>query len=125
MRLYRYNLRRLRNLRSLCSSKVPGHLYLIKEREFVKTNEPIYKIGKSKSIRHRMPAYPKDSRLLVMMYFTDIDTTEKKLIQHFDETFFRRTDVGREYYEALDDQSIMSRFIGFLTDFSDRHHHEK
>jgi len=89
--------------------KTPGHLYLIKEREFIKTNEHILKIGKSTRIKSRMPSYPKDSRIYLIVYCPwDIHVAEKELIKQFDSIFINRKDIGREYYEASsDDYSTM------------------
>lgn len=79
----------------------PGHLYIIQEREFIKTKENIYKIGKTTNIKHRMPAYPKDSRLYLCFYCTtNIHVVETYFIDLFDKQFIKRTDIGREYYEG-------------------------
>ena len=80
---------------------VPGHLYMIKEREFIKTKENIYKIGKSTNIKSRMPSYPKNSCIYGIVYCSlDIHRAEKDLINHFDKRFKNRPDIGREYYEV-------------------------
>jgi hypothetical protein len=43
-------------------------IYLIKEREFIKNNEEIYKIGKTKQMAlKRIKDYPKNSILLLRM----------------------------------------------------------
>ena len=34
------------------------HIYLIQEREFIKTEEPIYKLGKTHNIFQRKSGYP-------------------------------------------------------------------
>ena len=82
-------------------SPKPGFIYLICEREFIKTNEKIYKIGKTINIKNRMPSYPKDS-LLYLCFYCDknIDTIEKNLISSFNLLFLKRTDIGAEYYEG-------------------------
>lgn len=97
----------------ICGAKgTPGHLYLIKEREFIKTKELIYKIGKTTNIKHRMPAYPKDSRLFVALYCdTDIHRVEKALIATFDAKFTKRSDIGREYYETTSEVDILYEFV--------------
>ena len=92
--------------------KAPGHLYLIKEREFIKTKENVFKIGKTTNIKNRMPAYPKDSRVYVIMHCaTDIHAVEKKLIEHFDATFTKRTDIGHEYYFARNESDLVFCFV--------------
>ena len=94
----------------------PGHLYVIKEREFLKTNENIFKIGKTTNIVHRMPQYPKQSRLYIMFYSTNIDDMEKYLIQEFDKRFIKRTDIGVEYYECNDNELLIdvSSFMYYI-----------
>jgi hypothetical protein len=78
-----------------------GFLYILREREFLKTNELIYKIGKTINMRSRMPAYPKDSRLYLCFYCSsDIDVMEKHMILVFDDIFVKRVDIGAEYYEG-------------------------
>lgn len=102
-------------VRKFIEGSNPGHLYLIKEREFIKTNENIYKIGKTKNIKNRMPSYPKDSRVYVIYYCaSDIHKVEKELIKEFDKLFKKRTDIGNEYYET--DKDIVYHF--FQTMFS-------
>ena len=39
-------------VRKVIQGSNPGHLYIIKEREFIKSNENIYKIGKTKNIKY-------------------------------------------------------------------------
>lgn len=79
----------------------PGFIYILREREFLKTNEQIYKIGKTVNMKNRMPSYPKDTRLYLCFYCcSNIDAIEKHLISTFDIRFVKRTDIGSEYYEG-------------------------
>lgn len=94
-----------------------GHLYLIKEREFIKTKENIFKIGKSTNIKGRMPAYPKDSLIYVIAYCPrNVHAMEKTLIQRFDCLFNKRVDIGYEYYETADEDHwlIMYEFLKLI-----------
>lgn len=77
-----------------------GHIYVIKEREFIKTGENIFKIGRSKNIVNRMPSYPKNSLIYTILYTDNINEVEKNMIKHFDNIFIKRTDIGNEYYEC-------------------------
>ena len=97
------------------NNRAPGHLYLIKEREFIKTNENVFKIGKTTNIKNRMPAYPKDSRVYVIMHCsTDIHAVEKKLIEHFDTNFTKRKDIGHEYYFSRSESDIVFSFVEIM-----------
>lgn len=84
--------------------KTDGHIYVVKEREFIKTKENIYKIGRSKNIVNRMPSYPKSSRIYTIMYVKDVKEVEKFIIDRFDGLFIKRTDIGNEYYECDEDE---------------------
>lgn len=100
----------------LFPESTPGHLYVIKEREFIKTNENILKIGKTTSIKNRMPAYPKNSRVVAMYYCTNIHEVEKRLIGVFDTQFIKRTDIGHEYYEGCEREMVF-HFLQCMVDW--------
>jgi len=91
----------------------PGHIYMIQEREFIKTNENIYKIGKSKNIVNRMPAYPKQSKIFMIFYTPyNVNKLEKYIIENCDKMFICRGDIGREYYECTSDS--MMQLLGSI-----------
>lgn len=91
--------------------KCPGWIYLIKEREFIKTNENIFKIGKTTSIKSRMPAYPRDSILYQCFYCpSNIHSVEKQFISMFDEQFTKQENIGREYYFSENGSDIIIFF---------------
>ena len=46
-------------------------IYLIREREFIKCNENIYKIGKSNMLNDRIKNYPKNSSLHLLIFCKD------------------------------------------------------
>lgn len=77
-----------------------GNLYLIWEREFLKSGENLFKIGRTDNIRRRLSQYPKGSRLLFSIYTPDCLTAERELIRKFKSTFKPRADIGREYFEG-------------------------
>ena len=74
-------------------------IYLIKEREFIKTKEPIYKIGKTKQENlQRIKSYPNGSILLLYIITNDCDKNEKLIIQKFKQHFIHKKDIGNEYF---------------------------
>jgi len=78
-----------------------GFIYLIKEREFVKSCEQVYKIGKTaQTAGKRFSGYPKDSIIEIYLHVTDHNKCESDLIRIFDGLFKKRTDIGTEYYEG-------------------------
>jgi len=89
------------NIMSLCDLDDNNNefIYLIKEREFIKTKEPIYKIGKTKQEKlQRIKSYPNGSILLLYIITNDCDKKEKLIIQKFKEHFIHKKDIGNEYF---------------------------
>ena len=78
-----------------------GYCYLLIEREFVKTKENIYTIGRTRRmIEQRFEEYPKGSKLIEHKEVSDCVVAEAALIKHFDKMFIKRRDIGNEYYEG-------------------------
>ena len=70
-------------------------LYIIKCREFIKSNELILKIGKTKQQGlSRFNSYPTGSHLLFHMVCDDCDFLEKIIIQLFKKKYIHRNDIG-------------------------------
>jgi hypothetical protein len=79
--------------------KCDEYIYLYQEREFIKTNEPIYKIGKTKQpCLTRLHNYPNGTKLLFQINCNDCDTYEKLLIINFKEKFIQLKNLGNEYF---------------------------
>ena len=77
------------------------YIYLLQEREFIKTKEPIYKIGKTKQENlKRLNSYPKGSDLILQYKCVGCDNIEKELIQIFKDKYIHRKDIGYEYFEG-------------------------
>lgn len=91
-----------------------GYIYLIQEREFVRANEDVYKIGKTKtsSAHARIKQYPKDSVLFYTEAVRNCDEMESLLLNELSRTFKRRTDIGREYFEG-DPEKIINTIKNF------------
>lgn len=84
-----------------------NYIYLIHEREFIKTNEPIYKIGKTTRGYDRIKEYPKSSQMKLMLHCpNNLDSTETLLKKELNNRFIRRTDIGSEYFEGDVDDMI-------------------
>jgi hypothetical protein len=90
-----------------------GYIYLIQEREFIKTNEKIYKIGRtSQSNTSRVRQYPKGSMLLIQTMCSDCIVVELQLINLFKIEFIQRKEIGTEYFEG--EHTVMIRHINDL-----------
>lgn len=77
------------------------YIYLLQEREFIKTKEHIYKVGMTKKENHeRFNQYPKGSVLLFQIICNNCKNMEKLVLKKFKETFKQRKDIGNEYFEG-------------------------
>ena len=77
------------------------YIYLLQEREFIKTKEYVYKVGMTKKENHeRFNQYPKGSVLLFQMICNNCKNMEKLVLKKFKETFKQRKDIGNEYFEG-------------------------
>lgn len=79
-----------------------GYIYLVQEREFVRLNENVYKIGKSKQKNcARIKSYPKQSKLICIFEVDNINEVETELKNIFKIRFKLRDDYGSEYFEGF------------------------
>tara|TARA_Y100000389_G_scaffold200850_1_gene242198 strand:+ start:3998 stop:5362 length:1365 start_codon:yes stop_codon:yes gene_type:complete len=77
------------------------YIYLLQKREFIKTKENIYKIGKTKQENlKRIGNYDKGSILICQFKCNDCDKLEKKLIRLFRERYELQKDIGNEYFKG-------------------------
>lgn len=86
----------------MCENTIqPSYIYLLQEREFIRTKENIFKVGQTEKENHvRFKQYPKGSLLLFQIICNDCKTTEKNVIKKFKEEFTQRKDIGKEYFEG-------------------------
>lgn len=74
---------------------------MLKEREFIKTSEEVYKIGRTKRRpEERAKEYPKGSKLIWEKEVINCVEVERRIKDKFDNEFKNRRDIGREYYEG-------------------------
>ena len=79
----------------------PNYIYLLQEREFIKTNESVYKVGKTKQENlTRFYQYPKGSLLLQQSVCSNCDLMEGNIIKIFKTKYIHRKDIGNEYFEG-------------------------
>ena len=85
-------------------------IYLLQEREFIKTKEPIYKIGKTKQEKlKRIKSYPNGSELLLYTVCNNCDEIEKTIINKFKCHFIHKKELGNEYF--MGDYNLMIDII--------------
>ena len=77
------------------------YIYLIQEREFIKTGENIYKPGRTEQENNkRFVKYPKGSVVRVLLTCSNCKMVESMIKVHFRNKYIQRTDVGQEYFEG-------------------------
>jgi hypothetical protein len=86
--------------------KLDECVYLLLEREFIKTPIKIVKIGRSTCFKTRMRDYPKGSKILYTSKCDDSVKAEKELLVLFNIMFKQRKDAGTEYFEGDPSQMI-------------------
>ena len=78
-----------------------NYIYLLQEREFLKTKENVFKVGMTTKQNHeRFNQYPKGSILLFQMICENCKNMETQIITSFKEKFTQRKDIGTEYFEG-------------------------
>ena len=75
-------------------------VYLMHTREFIKSHEPIYKIGRSNILDNRVKQYPNGSNILLMIKCKNSILCENNLIKLFKEKFIQKKYYGTEYFEG-------------------------
>ncbi len=81
--------------------------YLLLTREFQWPGTPhVYKIGRSKNFQKRLEQYPKGTRPLLVQPVLSGKQAEDAIILRFKAIFNRRWDIGKEYFEVCDVQSM-------------------
>jgi len=84
-------------------------VYLIHTREFIKSDETIYKLGRSFTLDNRVKQYPNGSKILLMIACEKSIVCESKLIEIFKNKFIQKKYYGNEYFEG--DYKLMIKEI--------------
>ena len=84
-------------------------LYLMHTREFIKSEEKIYKLGRSFTLDNRVKQYPNGSNTLLIIACENSIVCESKLLEIFKTKFIQKKYYGNEYFEG--DYKMMIREI--------------
>ena len=77
------------------------YIYLIQEREFIKTGENIYKIGMTEAPNlYRFKQYPNGSILILQIKCKQARKLERTIINMFKEKYEWKNDIGDEYFKG-------------------------
>jgi hypothetical protein len=78
-----------------------NYIYLLILREFIRTNENIYKIGRtSQNGMKRITQYPKGSQLIIFRKCIDCIKIESELIKEFKIKYIHKPEYGNEYFQG-------------------------
>jgi hypothetical protein len=78
-----------------------GYIYLIRVREFINTNEDIYKIGRTdQEPNSRMLGYPKGSEVILYKQVEDSITMEGIILKMMNNNFEKKPEIGSEYFRG-------------------------
>ena len=85
-----------------------NYFYIIHEREFVRSGEQTFKIGKTGQNPpwKRLSAYPKDSELILLIKVPNKDIFENKIISIFKKKYRQMLEYGNEYFEGDIDEMV-------------------
>ena len=91
-----------------------GYIYLLREREFIKTGENVYKIGKTKQeFPTRFNQYPNGTEHYFTLRVEDIDLFEIQMIDIFNKLFKKMRGLGNEYFEG-DPVAMMNLIFSYF-----------
>ena len=77
------------------------YIYLIREREFIRCDEPTYKIGRTQQKPFvRFSQYPSGSEIILFVLVDDCFSAEKQLINTFKKSFTHKKEYGNEYFSG-------------------------
>jgi hypothetical protein len=77
------------------------YIYCLIEREFIKTGENVFKIGRTNQDNYdRFKQYPKGSKLIYQCMCVNSKEAEKDIIKKSKEKLKLRKDIGNEYFEG-------------------------
>lgn len=93
-----------------------SYIYIIQLPEHRKTNEAVYKIGKTEQdVNKRFGGYPKGTIVFLVINVDNCHTAEKELLSLFSEHFTLKLEYGSEYFAGDVIQMIHMVYSYFLS----------
>jgi hypothetical protein len=99
------------------------YIYCLIEREFIKTGENVFKIGRTNQDNYdRFKQYPKGSKLIYQCMCVNSKEAEKEIINKSKEKLKLRKDIGNEYFEGdinvlidiINESLLLHRPVNFI-----------
>ena len=85
---------------SYSNPNMSGYVYLVVQREFLRSGENVAKCGRASDWLKRFKQYPKGSKLLYAVYCNDMVEAEKDALSLLGKLFKQRRDIGTESFEG-------------------------
>lgn len=77
------------------------YIYLLREREFIRLNEPTYKIGRTQQNPYdRFSSYPKGTEIILYIMVDESISLEKQVINTFKKIYEHKKGYGNEYFSG-------------------------
>ena len=76
------------------------YIYILREREFVNSNQNVYKIGRTQDWIKRYRQYPKQTEVLFVIKTIESQRKENDIVNLLKKLTTQRIDIGREYFES-------------------------
>jgi hypothetical protein len=96
------------------------YIYIIKEREFINTNEDVYKIGSTKSVIENMSHIPRGSNVHMLVKVQNATKTEEEIVTQLKKckSLIHYSCIGDEYFhgDIITIINIASQAIVLLRD---------
>jgi hypothetical protein len=92
--------RLLSYLKNIGSNEKSPHIYIIKEREFIRLDEDTYKIGETRNPHRRFFGYAKSSELQYFCRVDDVHFVEQTAKSRFKDLFQQKREYGTEYFNG-------------------------
>ena len=89
-----------KDVEELSQNILHQHVYLIREREFINSNENTYKIGRSGNICGRVKNYPKDSEMIGLFLCKNNIIMERSISSLFKTKYKQMKEYGTEYFNG-------------------------
>lgn len=91
------------------------YIYIIHRKEFIDTNQSIYKIGRTSQENpfDRLSDYPKGSKIIMVKQVCKSKMIENEIVKQLSKSFYREKKYGREYFNgnALEIRKIVDNII--------------
>lgn len=100
---------------------VRGYVYIVRECDFVRLNEDIYKIGRTSKINpeDRFQKYRKGTEIICCFYVNDSIECKNKIIKCFSNhaNITKKAEYGKEYFQGNKNE-LLSEILEIVKNYN-------